>query len=86
MPNPFAFHKSVIGASHTRSGKPCQDFSVSYSDDNVTILVVCDGHGGSTYCRSEKGASIAANVCKDQLLKFAELTPGLQSLQSRVTK
>lgn len=75
MPNPFAFHKSVIGASHTRSGKPCQDFSVSYSDDNVTILVVCDGHGGSTYCRSEKGASIAANVCKDQLLKFAELTP-----------
>ncbi len=75
MSNSFVFHKSVIGASHTRSGKPCQDFSMSYCDDNVTILIVCDGHGGSTYCRSDKGARIAANVCKDQLLKFAELTP-----------
>lgn len=75
MSSSFVFHKSVIGASHTRSGKPCQDFSVSYSDDNVTILVVCDGHGGNTYCRSDKGAIIAANVCKEQLLKFAELTP-----------
>lgn len=75
MPKSFAFHKSVIGASHTRSGKPCQDFSVSYSDDDMTILVVCDGHGGSTYCRSDKGASIAANVCKGQLLKFAEFAP-----------
>lgn len=75
MSNSFVFHKSVIGASHTRSGKPCQDFSMSYCDGNVTILIVCDGHGGSTYCRSDKGARIAANVCKDQLLKFAELTP-----------
>ena len=41
----------------------------------MTILVVCDGHGGSTYCRSDKGASIAANVCKGQLLKFAEFAP-----------
>ncbi len=75
MSNSFSFHKSVIGASHMRSGKPCQDFSVSYSDNNVTILIVCDGHGGNTYCRSDKGARIAANVCKEQLLKFAELTP-----------
>lgn len=75
MYSSFVFHKSVIGASHIRSGKPCQDFSMSYSDNDVTILVVCDGHGGSTYCRSEKGASIAANVCKEQLLKFAESTP-----------
>ena len=75
MSNSFVFHKSVVGVSHTRSGKPCQDFSMSYCDEDVTILVVCDGHGGSTYCRSDKGARIAANICKDQLLKFAELTP-----------
>lgn len=75
MHNSFVFHKSVVGASHIRSEKPCQDFSVSYKSDNVTILVVSDGHGGNTYCRSDKGARIAANVCKEQLIKFAEFTP-----------
>ena len=75
MPKLLMFNKSIRGASHIRSGKPCQDFSLSFDDENVKILVVCDGHGGSTYFRSNIGAEIAAKVCLDNLRKFASHTP-----------
>lgn len=75
MSNIITFNKSVIGASHIKSGKPCQDFSVSYSDEKVTVLVVCDGHGGSTYFRSDVGARLAASVCLEAMQRFAINTP-----------
>lgn len=76
MPKLLMFNKSIRGASHIRSGKPCQDFSLSYDDENIKILVVCDGHGGSTYFRSNIGAEIAAKVCLENLRQFAAHTPG----------
>lgn len=68
------FNKSVRGASHVASGKPCQDYSVSYDEDGIQILVVCDGHGGETYCRSDKGSRIAAEITLDCLKHFARTT------------
>lgn len=65
------FHKSVIGASHIASGKPCQDYSLSYNENGLQIAVVCDGHGGNTYFRSDVGAKLAAEVTVELLKNFA---------------
>ena len=69
------FHKSVRGASHIASEKPCQDYSTSYDECGITIAVVCDGHGGNTYFRSDVGAKIAAEITLDQLRGFAQSIP-----------
>ena len=69
------FNKSVRGASHIASEKPCQDYSISYDEYGITIAVVCDGHGGNTYFRSDIGAKIAAEITLDQLRGFAQSIP-----------
>lgn len=69
------FHKSTKGASHIASGKPCQDYSISYEENGIQIVVVCDGHGGDIYVRSDKGAKIAAEITVDCLKNFARTTP-----------
>ena len=70
-----AFNKSVKGASHIASGKPCQDYSISYDGCGIVIAVVCDGHGGSSYFRSDVGSRLAAEVTLDQLREFARDIP-----------
>lgn len=65
------FNKSIKGASHIASGKPCQDYSGTYEDQNVQIVVVCDGHGGSTYVRSDAGSRFATEVTIECLQNFA---------------
>lgn len=70
------FHKSVIGASHIASGKPCQDYSTSLNENGIQLAIVCDGHGGSTYVRSDRGARIAAEIAKDLLMNFGRCTSG----------
>ena len=65
------FNKSIRGASHLANGKPCQDYSISFNDNGVQILVVCDGHGGETYFRSDIGAKLAAEVTLDILKGFS---------------
>ena len=64
------FNKSIKGASHILSGKPCQDRCAIYKDESVRIVVVCDGHGGCTYVRSDKGAEIASEITIQLLLDF----------------
>jgi serine/threonine protein phosphatase PrpC/archaellum component FlaC len=66
------FHKSVKGASHIASSKPCQDYSLSYNEDGLQIVVVCDGHGGNTYFRSDVGSKLAAEVTVELLKNFAK--------------
>lgn len=65
------FHKSVKGANHIASGKPCQDYSLSYSEIGLQIAVVCDGHGGCTYFRSDVGSRLAAEITVELLKNFA---------------
>lgn len=63
-------HLSItsIGYSHVRLGKPCQDFSSSYSDGERTVLTACDGHGGDLYIRSQRGSKLAALAAHSVLL------------------
>ncbi len=64
---------SCIGESHIASGKPCQDRSLHWCDDKsgVSIVIVCDGHGGDRYFRSDIGAELLCKVTKEALLSFA---------------
>ncbi len=56
------FHFSCIGESHKSSAKPCQDASDSLVEDKVSIAVVCDGHGGDRYFRSDVGSRFCAEI------------------------
>lgn len=70
----IVFNSTKLGASHLKSGKPCQDFSISYQSDNgeVMVAIVCDGHGGTTYVRSDVGARLAAEICLQNVRDFVE--------------
>ncbi len=65
------FNKSIRGSSHLASDKPCQDYSISYNEKGVQILVVCDGHGGESYFRSDIGARLAAEKTVETLIDFS---------------
>ena len=51
---------SCQGESHIATGKVCQDYSYSkvYENGNA-IAIVCDGHGGKRYFRSDIGAGLS---------------------------
>lgn len=60
MPEFKAFHVCEIGASHIKEEKPCQDFSLSDVGRGYAVAIVCDGHGGNKYFRSDRGSRMAA--------------------------
>lgn len=66
------FNHSCQGESHKAFNKECQDYSLTWQneDKNITIAVVCDGHGSDSYFRSAVGARLAAEITKEQLLQF----------------
>ena len=57
-----AFNMTVIGSSHIKSGTVCQDFSLSCELPDRRISVVCDGHGGADYFRSDRGSRFAVEA------------------------
>ena len=65
-----AFNHTCLGYSHQADDKPCQDYSVCFSDENTTMAVVCDGHGGAHYFRSDVGAQFAANITIEKIKSF----------------
>lgn len=67
-----SFAISKTGASHEPKGIPCQDYSLEWeSEDGLNrIIIVCDGHGSSTYVRSDTGSRLAAEITKDELVNF----------------
>ena len=70
------FAISVVGANHLPKDVPCQDYSISWeSEDKQNIIaIVCDGHGSSTYVRSDTGSKLAANITLEVLKEFATST------------
>lgn len=72
--NIIVFNVTRLGASHIKHNKPCQDASYSwYNNDNtVQIAIVCDGHGGDTYVRSDKGSQLAAEIAAKYLRRMSE--------------
>ena len=67
----IVFDIHIRGAGHIAQNKPCQDYSCSFNRDGIQIVVVCDGHGGSTYVRSEKGARFAGEIALKRMSAFA---------------
>ena len=59
------------GYLHKKEGKPCQDYSLCYHDEEKTIIAVADGHGGKAYIRSNRGSRFA---CEAVLNVFKEIT------------
>lgn len=74
-----ALNFSCQGESHIATGKVCQDYSYSHVYENGnTIAIVCDGHGGKRYFRSDIGAKIAAEVTERNVQIFLdEVGPAL---------
>lgn len=67
-----AFHFSCEGESHKAANKVCQDYSLTSIKDGLTIAVVCDGHGGERYFRSDIGAKYAAEITLALVSLFVE--------------
>lgn len=64
------FNVSCQGESHKATDKPCQDYSYSNTSNNLTIAIVCDGHGGERYFRSDVGAKLCAEVTRQCVETF----------------
>lgn len=66
----IVFAISKVGASHLPKSMPCQDYSLKGEDEDVQLIIVCDGHGSKTYVRSDVGSCLAAEITKEVLLNF----------------
>ena len=60
----------VIGASHRRTGKPCQDEAGVVAVADTMAIAVADGHGTSRH--ADVGARLAVQVALGMLVRFAE--------------
>lgn len=76
-----SFNISYIGASHIKRGTECQDASISFSNGDYSIIVVCDGHGGDDYVRSSKGSDIAKEVALKKVKKFIKDFEKIESFE-----
>lgn len=71
MQNVRAFNITARGASHIKTNKVCQDSSDSHDcDDNIAFTIVCDGHGGDDYVRSDIGSKEAVLVAGSCIVDF----------------
>jgi serine/threonine protein phosphatase PrpC len=55
-----SFGVTIIGGSHIKQEKECQDASAYYLSKDMSIAVVADGHGSDDCFRSAKGSKFAA--------------------------
>ena len=66
--------KSIVhfcqGESHKSSDKPCQDYAYAESSPDLSMAIVCDGHGGERYFRSQVGSEAAIKVTKNAVKDF----------------
>lgn len=63
-------HYTCQGESHKDTNKVCQDYSSIYIGNECSIAIVCDGHGGERYFRSDIGAKMAADVTTECVKEF----------------
>lgn len=71
------------GESHIRVNKPCQDYAYSFTERGVSIAIVCDGHGGDRYFRSDVGAKYATEIT---FQKVNELLDNMGSIREHLSK
>ena len=65
-------HYSCQGESHVLTNKVCQDASFSEITENASVAIVCDGHGGARYFRSDVGAKIAVEATRSCVSAFVK--------------
>jgi len=84
--NISVFNKTKLGYSHIKENKICQDYSLSYSapDNLLFIAIVSDGHGGKTYCRSDKGSRFACEIAMEAIKEMSGLATLLQGKSAQV--
>ena len=71
MRNVRAFNITATGASHIKMNKVCQDASCSHDgDEHILFAIVCDGHGGDDYIRSDVGSKEAVAVAGSCIRDF----------------
>ena len=68
----IGLNHTCVGESHKATNKPCQDYSHVEIGDKLSIAIVCDGHGGEHYFRSDIGAQIATTVTTELVKLFNE--------------
>jgi serine/threonine protein phosphatase PrpC len=75
--NIIVFNATKRGASHVKKGTVCQDYSLCYNspDGSMQVAIVCDGHGGDTYVRSDVGSRLAAEIALANIQNFVASTP-----------
>lgn len=64
------FNNSVMGASHERSGLPCQDSSAFHVGEGYAVAVVADGHGSKKHFRSNIGSRCAVEAVLEAIERF----------------
>lgn len=70
------YGESIKGNGHYMSGIECQD-SNSFDEkdlqqDDIKVIALADGHGGSAYYKSAQGSQIAVKIAKDTMRNFIE--------------
>ena len=63
------------GESHKISGKPCQDYCIAENKGKFAMAILSDGHGGSRYFRSDRGAQLAVKIAKQAIEQFIRISP-----------
>lgn len=66
-----AYH---IGKGHVQSGLSCEDYSATYSDESVSVVVISDGHGDKNCFRSARGARYACEISVNLCRQFQSIT------------
>ena len=70
----LVYGSSIKGNDHFMRGVECQDsnsFSeLDFSDDEIKVVALSDGHGGAPYCRSAQGSRFAVDIAKRELYAF----------------
>lgn len=68
----YVYNGHRIGVSHVNKGLVCEDYSGSYSDSNMAMAVISDGHGDKNCFRSSKGAEFVCEIAIDVVKKTFE--------------
>lgn len=70
MQSYITLHNHHIGLSHINNNMECEDYSLSFADDNLSVAVICDGHGDKNCFRSALGAKIGCEIAVKKARQF----------------
>ena len=75
-----SFSTYCQGESHILVNKVCQDYALNMTKNGISIAIVCDGHGGDRYFRSNIGAKCAADVTLKQIQTLLKKSENIEDL------